>query len=479
MKKTYKLLIASLSFLPSGIMAQAVAIDFSQYEGSQIVNSDFEDWGGPDFDNVPVGWHSFESVDGKKVFVAFAKSKDHTSKYTTDLHEGTMGKSCLKLVPRSLAVALANGTISTGRMNAGAYSATDPMNHAQMDISVTETSNGSPFYALLKEKPIALSVWVKFTQGEYQADHPYATVSAAITNGNDYQEPTATNDSSVVYGYAQNKTISTNGGQWQHLYVPFRYDSPNFIQNDEKPKAIMVTFSTNADPGQGSDGDVLLVDDLELIYDQKVTIPASGYATLTNIAMTNHNIIIPEGITAYTIEANAKDEPIVKDIYKAGQVLPYHAAVLLEGNPGEYTFTTSLYEKAENLTIDGDICMTQASELDTPNEEYKYYRLIESNDVLRFYPINSGIKILEDEAVLRVKTEKASDHYEHILFKPMKAGDINNDGQVNIADVTVLVNRLLGKQESGKLLISDSDINEDTNVNIADVTKLVNILLHQ
>ena len=70
MKKTIQTIFASLLFVsPMQMAAQNTAVDFSQYTGSQVVNSDFEDWSGPEFDNVPFGWHSFESVDGAKLYV--------------------------------------------------------------------------------------------------------------------------------------------------------------------------------------------------------------------------------------------------------------------------------------------------------------------------------------------------------------------------------------------------------------------------
>ena len=63
MKKSFRIALAALVCLsPMGMQAQSV--DFSQYEETQIINSDFEDWSGKDFKNVPVGWHSFESVGG-------------------------------------------------------------------------------------------------------------------------------------------------------------------------------------------------------------------------------------------------------------------------------------------------------------------------------------------------------------------------------------------------------------------------------
>lgn len=467
-------LFTQFCLIPLGMYAQGVAVDFSKYEGSQIVNSDFEDWSGSEFNNVPVGWHSFESVDG--TLASLAQSTKHTSRNTTDLHQGTIGGSCLKLVPLNLVMALANGTISTGRMHAGAYIATDPKNHAYMDISSSATSNGTPFYALLSKRPTAISVWVKFTQGTVQSDYPYATVSAAITDGKRYQEPTADKDSSMVIGYAQNRRIETKGGEWQHLYLPFRYDIEQFNHNDE-PKAIMVTFSTNAEPGKGSSRDVLLIDDLELIYTQTVTIPECGFATLTNVAMKNHKVMIPEGITAYTLTANARGELMVKETYKAGQVLPYHGAVLLKGKPGTYDFPTTLYDQEDRIQPNEDVCMVSAFELNTPTDDYKYYRLGENSGVLGFYEVNYGLKIQEKEALLRVKVDQGAEKYLYVLEEPETKGDFNGDGLINITDVTILVNRLLGNQEKHKFFIPDVDVNGDGVVNISDVVYLVNIIL--
>lgn len=54
-------------------------------------------------------------------------------------------------------------------------------------------------------------------------------------------------------------------------------------------------------------------------------------------------------------------------------------------------------------------------------------------------------------------------------------GDVNEDDDVTIADVTSLVNIILGKQSDYRMEISD--VNEDGGVTIADVTSLVNIIL--
>ena len=53
-------------------------------------------------------------------------------------------------------------------------------------------------------------------------------------------------------------------------------------------------------------------------------------------------------------------------------------------------------------------------------------------------------------------------------------GDVNGDGQVTIADVTSLVNIILGSQGGDT---SVADLNGDSQITIADVTSLVNIIL--
>lgn len=67
----------------------------------------------------------------------------------------------------------------------------------------------------------------------------------------------------------------------------------------------------------------------------------------------------------------------------------------------------------------------------------------------------------------------------HKAIKAATNGDVNNDGSVTIADVTALVNIILGNSanpaEEGEENVAD--VNQDGSVTIADVTTLVNIIL--
>ena len=60
--------------------------------------------------------------------------------------------------------------------------------------------------------------------------------------------------------------------------------------------------------------------------------------------------------------------------------------------------------------------------------------------------------------------------------EPILIGDVNGDKQVSIADVTMLVNIILGKTTEG-YNTKVADVNGDGVISIADVTALVNIIL--
>ena len=58
-------------------------------------------------------------------------------------------------------------------------------------------------------------------------------------------------------------------------------------------------------------------------------------------------------------------------------------------------------------------------------------------------------------------------------------GDVNKDGSVTRADVSALVNIILGKvpMDSADYDMEAADVNNDGQRTIADVTKLVNIIM--
>ena len=258
------------------LAGQNVKVVFDSRE-FQLPNSGFENFHTAKAGNVtsdePNNWHSFMSCTGN--LASMVSSVPHTF-ISEDTRPGSDGsKSVLVKSGKVLGMITANGTLTTGQLKAGGMSATSTDNNAFLDLSnEARDENGDPFYTILNTMPDSIGVWVKFKQGQPVEDHPYATMSAVITDGSYYQEPNDKDYSDIIVGSASCTTIeSTN--EWQKIVVPFEY-----ADKTKSPKAILVTFSTNADPGQGTGNDELYLDDVELVYNSLLTDLAVNGVTL-------------------------------------------------------------------------------------------------------------------------------------------------------------------------------------------------------
>lgn len=304
----------------------------------QIPNSSFEEFHAEGSVDEPNHWHSFGSATGN--FASIVKSVNHTFISSVTRPNSTGSKSVLVTSGKVYGIAVANGTITTGLMKAGSMTASNPGNHAEIDLSSTAVdSNGDPFYTKLSGVPDSLAVWVKFKQGSVVAEHPYATVSAAITDGTYYQEPQDKTYNNVV-ARASNKTITSNGFAWQRISVPFAA-----VNSELDPKAILVTLSTNADPGQGTGTDSLYVDDLSLIYNQDITVKG---ITVQGQALDLADQMKYESLTAvvltlddFVLDTNAKKVIKTVETTDAGSVVTLVAASEDLQNFKVYTVTTA------------------------------------------------------------------------------------------------------------------------------------------
>lgn len=265
-------------------LGQTIHVTFG--DNYQLPNSGFEDFHtatlvSPEDPNTtcsgdePNAWHSFQSATGTQPWVWLAGGGSSYLYKSTEVRPGSTGKQSALLTSHNMIFVIANGTMTTGRLSAGSMTATDPSNHSQLDMSSTDKDgNGDPFYTLMDGTPDSIAVWVKFKQETPVADHPYASISAAITDGTYYQDPQEEGKTyNNVVATAKNAKIESKGFVWQRVTAPFVY-----TDNNVNGKAILITISTNADPGQGST-DYLYVDDISLIYNvDKPAVTVNGHA---------------------------------------------------------------------------------------------------------------------------------------------------------------------------------------------------------
>ena len=272
-------------------MALATVMSVSAGDGTtkkpQIIGGDFEKWHTAKYDKYssdePDGWHSFMSAHPTKNIYGNACKNTHTY-ISKEVRPGSTGSNSVKLTSGIVKVNAgileieqpANGTLTTGRLIAGSATANDPKNNSTSDPSSTEKDGaGNPFYAPLTARPDSIVAWVKFKQGTLKDKHKnykYATISAIIHDNTKYQDPEDKTYNNVV-AKAQNAKIESNDFKWQRISIPFDYES--YKANNVEPHNILITFSTNAEPGVAStdaqNPDIMFIDDVELVYNDYYT----------------------------------------------------------------------------------------------------------------------------------------------------------------------------------------------------------------
>lgn len=267
---------AYLNIPLAGNMIIGVKLGENANEMGQLPNAGFEKFHEASYSSAksqePNGWHSFMSSTGN---VASMVSEPVHTYESAEVRENAAedNKKCVKIVSTpvkfmGMVVASANGTITTGRLQAGSADATSNKNCSFLDFSSTDVdANGDPFYAVLNNKPDAMKVWVKFKAGDGNKN-PKATISALLTNGKMAQDPEDEQYAANIIARANNSSIESKD-EWQEITIPFTYDNA-----EEMPKAALVTMSTCAVPSGGSKSetnpDVLYVDDVEMVYNAGV-----------------------------------------------------------------------------------------------------------------------------------------------------------------------------------------------------------------
>ena len=356
----------------------------------QLPNSDMESW--TNSYGEPDRWHGFKTATGT---YASMSSGLVSLEQSDDVREGATGHSAV-MTAGSVLTAIANGTMTNGRLNAGSPFATSTANHAEMDMA-----NGTDdFYMPLHAKPDKFNVWLKYTNSN--SNHK-ASVSVKTFDGTYYQEPTDktyTNLSGSIVGGP------ISAGDWTFYSFPFDYASN--AANGAASEAIFVTFSTNGTPGQGNKGDQLFVDDMELVYLAEMTDLRYQHVTIEgwNPAVTEYNIQMASVPNLDDFDATVTGE-------------------------------SALVLKSMEQNADGT------------------YRIAIS--------------------AIPADLQAATCYVINVTVASFIKGDVNNDGAVNISDVTVLIDYLL--KGSGEINMQAADFDNSGSINISDVTDLIDYLL--
>ena len=64
-----------------------------------------------------------------------------------------------------------------------------------------------------------------------------------------------------------------------------------------------------------------------------------------------------------------------------------------------------------------------------------------------------------------------------VMTNTLTSGDVNNDGEINIADVVAIINIILGKEPDHIAQLLRADVNRDSEIVISDVNCVINMIL--
>ena len=270
----------------------------------------------------PVGFHSFITASIGSGFGLTSAVAKQLEPSTTVLRPGTTGTTSAKIWSRSpMGSIIANGNMTTGRIFGGSTTPTDASgNYNFSDPSASEYNQ--PFTG----QPDAITAWVKYEPAKTTPSKGsnLARVSAIIHENSRYQDPEATTYTNVVAKAQLNYAPAANN-DWQQLSIPFVYEKTTV------PSYILLTFTTNKTPGEGSVDDAVYIDDIEFIYNSKLeSLKIEGVA-LTDFAKDTYSYTIlqngatptPEQITAIS---DGKGASVDKNI--SGNV----ATITVSGN---------------------------------------------------------------------------------------------------------------------------------------------------
>ena len=333
-------------------------------------------------------------------------------------------------------------------------------------VDVSEYSIVSPFR--IPESNLTLVGTLPMTQGESQIavnfDTPFAYAGGNLALMVKVTQAGTVSGTGSFYGVKTSVPSAVYGGN-QYFTEQF-YPKTTFTYDDASaPAAVTLISQANA-----------LEDNTPFMFngDAVVTVcwkgsvyvrDESGYGQIANYDGTFENgQVLSQGWNATKTSANGWVEFIdAAGLSASGETNAELAAAqkltsVNESMLNAYVYVEKVYKSffpIRSITLaDGTIIPLTGTGNQPATGNYNIYGIIwKSGDALVFEPV-AWETYVEPPTFLR--------------------GDVNKDTEVNIADVTALIDKLLNNAE----MIPEADCNQDTQMNIADVTALIDYLLN-
>lgn len=212
----------------------------------QIQNGGFEQWDNEGAASIePAHWNSFKTSTG-----SWNSMGGQQVEKSDDVRPGSTGTSSVRIYARSILGTIAQGNLTTGRINMGSTSATD----ATGNYNYTQTDNAD-FHQKFTGLPDAIRFWAKVSCQIGGA------VSCNLHTNGYFQDPVVDKNTATIVAKASNTSIQSSQS-WQELVVPFSYN----VTDGTRPEYALITFMTSGQPGKGNKNDYMFIDDFEFLY---------------------------------------------------------------------------------------------------------------------------------------------------------------------------------------------------------------------
>lgn len=251
-------------------LAISIAIYGLGMAQTQVQNRNFEQWTSTDNGNaIPKYWHSYADGDcqlkGIYSWGCGPMTKNHSNRVS-----GHSGYGC-EIYPVTLAGNLVNGVITTGQMRFAS-----PDNNSTENNTFTDKDNTVGHNAAMKftGRPDSVYFWCKFDMKK-----PSNVASAKFhLHGNSAYKDISTHTAATAQkgkvGNAFCDIKDPNDHKWHQYKFKFTYyDEQNKVvkSTSRTPSYILVCFSTNKIAKGGNNGDKLAIDDIEMIYNKRLS----------------------------------------------------------------------------------------------------------------------------------------------------------------------------------------------------------------
>ena len=320
------------------IIHYPLSIIHSAAAQTQMANRDFEQWTSiGKGDAVPKQWHSYGDADcqlrGIYSWGCGPMTKNHSNRVS-----GHTGYGC-EIQSSSLAGNIVNGVLTTGQMQ---FASTDNKNPENCTYSDKDNKCGHKAAMAFTGRPDSVYFWCKFEMKKPSN----VAVAKFHLHGNLAYKDISTHSSATAQkgkiGNAFCEFRDPNDGKWHQYKFAFTYyDEQNRVVKSamRTPSFILACFSTNKIAKGGHTGDKLSIDDIEMIYNKRLShIHINGMALPDfDPDRTEYTYSCPDSAVP-TIEAGAQSPHARVRIEQQGQSI----RIIVSHDDGEKVYSIML-----------------------------------------------------------------------------------------------------------------------------------------